>query len=140
METTHLNNDGFYEKFANCDWRPDSWQIVELKLKNLPPTATSEDIKATAGAKHIIETTTDIDNIKNECTGTGKFQCRLGEGETKEQIVQRFKNQGIEVENPNNCTRKVNNYKDLSTTNWKDHRLQVQERRLQDQFGKFITI
>lgn len=98
---------------------------MTLELKNLPPSTTNEDVRSTAGAKHVIESTTNIDNIKNECIGTGKFQCRLGEGESQEQIVERFENQGIEVQIPDQKIKKKNNYKDLSTTNWKDHRLQV---------------
>ena len=71
----------------------------------------------------MIESTTDIDNIKNQCIGTGSFKCRLGEGETKEQIMQRFRNNGIEVEIPDVKGGKKNNYKELASTNWKDHRL-----------------
>ena len=136
LEATSLAQDGLYEKYANCDRRPDSRQVVQLNLKNLPASTTDEDLRKTAKAKHVVGVHAEIDNIKNECVGTGTFSCRLGEGETKEQIVQRFKNDGIDVEVPGRTTQKQNNYADLSTVNWKDARLQVQERRLKDDFGK----
>jgi len=43
--------------------------------------------------------------------------------------VQRFRNNGYEVKDPNQCVRKKNNYKDLASTSWKDSHLMVQEKR-----------
>ena len=100
LETTNLNDDGFYERYGNLDRNPDSRQVVSLKLKNLPPETTGEHIRSKSGARHVIEANSEIDNIKNCCVGTGSFKCRLGEGERQEQIVQRFKNEGFEVEKP----------------------------------------
>lgn len=103
----------------------------------MPKEANSETIKDIAGAKHVIGASTKIDNIKNECVGTGNLQVRLGEGESEEQIVQRLKNNGINARRSGTATRKHNNYKDLASTNWKDSHLQVQEKRhVKDEFGK----
>lgn len=84
LEATSLDQVGLYEKFAHVDRRPDSRRIVQLEFHNLPGETDSEKIKNISGAKHVIGATAAVDNIKNECVGTGNLQVRLGEGETEE--------------------------------------------------------
>jgi hypothetical protein len=39
-------------------------------------------LKKIAGIKHVIGAVTDINNLTNECKGTGSLKFRLGDGET----------------------------------------------------------
>ena len=97
METTQLASKGFYEEASTFDRNPNGREVVTLKLSNLPANANDEHIKSIAGTKHVISATTSINNIKNECTGDGEISVRLGEGETKEQVLQRFADLGIDA-------------------------------------------
>ena len=140
METSVLNNTGFYQKHSQVSKDPTSAKILDLKFDNLPQNADSSTLKKIAGVRHVIEADTTIDNIKNECTGAGKISMRLGEGDSEASIIQRFKDEGITVSKPSDVVGKVNNYKDLASTNWKDSHLQVQEKRhVQDNFGKLYA-
>ena len=84
LQTTALNNAGVYDKAYKAPRNPEAREVVDLNLRNLPPDANEESVKKLAKVHHVIEATTNCDNIKNECIGTGKFRCRLGENETKE--------------------------------------------------------
>jgi hypothetical protein len=129
LESTALDRTGVYRKYEQLDRRGDFRPVIDLKLEGLPASANKEDLKHIAGARHVIDATTSDDTITNQCLGKGEIKVRLGEGETKEQIIQRFRNQGITVREPDACSRKKNNYKELADVNWKDSRLQVQEKR-----------
>ena len=73
LETSLAASNGFYEKAKQASRDPTSREIIDLELRNLPRSATSDDLRHIAGTKHTIKAETDIDAIKNECTGTGKL-------------------------------------------------------------------
>lgn len=75
----------------------------------------------------MIDSVTDINNLTNECTGTGHLKFRLGDGETREQIVQRLEKVGVKADNPTRPGGLNNNYTEISYVNWNDHHVQVQE-------------
>lgn len=87
LEATALDRAGVYKKFERLDRNGDFRDVVDLKLEGLPSSANSEDLKHIAGVKHVIDATTEDDTITNSCIGKGEIKVRLGEGETKEQLV-----------------------------------------------------
>jgi hypothetical protein len=98
---------------------------VELSLSNIPSYATADDIKKLVGVKHVIGAVTDINFITNECTGTGSVKFRLGDGETKEQVISRLEHSQVNAENPIRPGGLNNNYTEISHVNWNDHHNQV---------------
>lgn len=126
METTQLAAQGFYQGAKACDRRPDAREVVTLKLNNLPKEANDEALKRIAGTKHVISAATSINNIKNECTGTGEVSLRLGEGETKDQVLQRFADLGIDAQDPSTKRGLHNNYRDLADVHCMDAQVEVQ--------------
>jgi len=126
METTQLAVQGFYDNAKSYDRKPEAREVVTLKLNNLPKDANEEAVKQIAGTKHIISAATAVNNIKNECTGTGEISLRLGSGETKEQVLQRFADLGIEAKDPSTKKGLKNNYRDLADVHFRDAHIEVQ--------------
>ncbi len=87
LAATALARDGVYDQYAHVERRGDYRNVVDLKLTGLPASANASDLKHIAGVKHVIDATTVDDTITNSCTGQGEIKCRLGEGETKEQLI-----------------------------------------------------
>jgi len=58
---------------------------------------SQQELRQIANVKHVISTQVDIDNLKGTCRGTGRVQVRLNDGESAEQIRQRFVNKGMLV-------------------------------------------
>lgn len=102
-----------------------SREVVELNLTNLPAYANPEDLKLIAGVKHVVHVNTDLNNLTNQCTGTGSIQFRLGDGETKESVVQRLEQAGVQWVDKPRPGGLNNNYTDISYVNWNDHHNQV---------------
>lgn len=72
-------------------------------------------IKKIAGAKHIVNSQVDLDNLKGTCKGTGRIAIRLNDGESTEMIRQRFIKEGILVQDFKNNPAKKS---DFSTPKW----------------------
>ena len=79
--------------------------VVDLDLKDLPPTTQVQDLKKISGAKHVISATVNEDNLKGHCTGTGRIKLRLTNEDNLESIKLKLVNAGFSikdhVENPN---------------------------------------
>lgn len=129
LESTSLHSDEFYQKY-NVVKDNKEINVFTLSLKGLPPTADSELLKVTSGAKHVVKATVQTDNIKNECTGFGEITIRLLDTESKEEIENRFRAIGITVEDKSDdAGKRQSNYHLLASTGWKDHKLEAAEKR-----------
>lgn len=51
-----------------------------------------------AGARHVVETQLEQDNVKGTLTGEGRMRIRLNKGETVEQVKENLEKSGINVE------------------------------------------
>lgn len=85
METTLLDRNGFYDRYSAVD---KNREVIELNLTGLPKEAQIDELKKIAGVRHVVDARTDINNLTNECVGTGAIKFRLGDGETKEQVIE----------------------------------------------------
>lgn len=47
----------------------------------------ARELKKASGAKHVISSTVDEDNMKGVCLGTGRIKIRLNQGETLDSIT-----------------------------------------------------
>lgn len=120
-----LDRNGFYERYSGVD---QNREVIELNLKGLPKEAEVTELKKIAGVRHVIDAKTDINNLTNECTGTGTLKFRLGDGETKEQVIERLNRVGVQAENPVKPGRLTNNYTDISYVSFIDPHVQVQSK------------
>ena len=59
---------------------------LDFNVHSVPDHYTAADLKTTAGARHVVGAEVDQDHIKGACTGTGRIQIRLSEGETAQMI------------------------------------------------------
>jgi hypothetical protein len=50
-----------------------------------------------SGARHVISAALDEDNMKGICTGTGRIQIRLNQGENLDDITMAFASKGVMV-------------------------------------------
>lgn len=63
---------------------------MDLNVSNLPANTTVNDLKKMAGSKHVYSAVVDEDNFLGKCTGTGRLQIRLSEGENADQVKLNF--------------------------------------------------
>lgn len=49
---------------------------IDLNVSNLPPDANEKSLKEQSGSKHIVSVKTDVNNLTNRCTGTGRISIR----------------------------------------------------------------
>lgn len=76
---------------------PAAARVVDLTLRNLPENADLIGIKKLSGARHVISAALDEDNMKGICTGTGRIQIRLNQGERLDDIELNFASKGVMV-------------------------------------------
>jgi hypothetical protein len=79
----------FYHKQQNTG------QVVDFVLTGLGPNVDEIELKRLSGAKHVISSNIDVDNLKGTCTGTGRIKIRLNDGEDSESIRTKFSAKGI---------------------------------------------
>lgn len=85
----------------------DAPRVLDLELKNLSPNADLIGVKKMSGARHVISTALDEDNMKGICLGTGRIQIRLNRDENFEDIELNFARNGVMVtEHSNNPGKK----------------------------------
>lgn len=102
--------------------------MVELNLTGLPKEAHIDELKKIAGVRHVVDARTDINTLTNECTGTGAIKFRLGDGETKEQVIERLNRVGVKADNPPRPGGLNNNYTEISYVSFMDPHVQVQSK------------
>lgn len=129
LQSRSLHSDEFNQKYnVIADHREIN--VFSLIFNNLPKDMDSMTLKAMSGAKHVVRVSVETDNIKNECTGKGEITIRLFEGETKEEIVNRFLAAGLNVQDkPEDAGKRKSNYHELASTGWRDSRLEFEEKR-----------
>ncbi len=71
--------------------------VVDFVLSGIGASVDETQVRKISGAKHVISTNVDLDNVKGTCTGGGRIKIRLNEGETPEDIRQRYISQNIVV-------------------------------------------
>lgn len=91
---------------------------------------TQDKLKSIIGVKHVVGVETDIDNIKNTCTGTGRVKFRVGEGESAADVQTRLQAQGFEVKGFKQSTTKKIDYTNLAGVGWNNTHVERSERRL----------
>lgn len=128
LQSRSLHTDEFNERY-NVVRDNRETNVISLRFTNLPREMDADTLKAIAGAKHVVRSAVQTDNIKNECTGQGEITIRLFENETKEDIVGRFHAAGLNAEDKPEASKKKSNYKDLASTGWRDSRLEFEEKR-----------
>lgn len=128
LQSTSLHSDEFNKRY-NVIQDHREINVISLIFTNLPKDMDAETLKAMSGVKHVVRAAVQTDNIKNECTGLGEITIRLFEGETKEEVVNRFLAAGLDVQDKPEAKQKKSNYNMLATTGWKDHRLEFEEKR-----------
>ena len=65
---------------------PSATRVVDLCLSGLPCNTDLIGVKKMSGARHVISAQLDEDNMKGICTGTGRIQIRLNQGENLDDI------------------------------------------------------
>lgn len=76
-------------------------EIVDLLVSKLPADTEALTLKKIAGSKHVISATIDEDKLMGTCTGTGRVQIRLNNGETADQVKFNFMRLGYQVKDLN---------------------------------------
>lgn len=71
--------------------------VLDLKISGLPGNSNIDDLKKAVGAKHIISTTIEVDSIKNTCTGNGRVQIRVQDGEDLDKIKMNLVKKGLSL-------------------------------------------
>ena len=64
----------------------------------MPEDATVTELKKAIGAKHVISATIEQDSIKNVCTGKGRVQIRVQEGEDIEKMKLNLVSKGLSIQ------------------------------------------
>lgn len=77
-----------------------------MDLKNLPENCDEATIKEIANVKHIISTEIQYDNFLGTCKGDGRVKIRLNDGETYQDIKDRFSKAGYFVKTHTEDPRK----------------------------------
>jgi hypothetical protein len=72
--------------------------VVDLQVQGLPEDATVTELKKAIGAKHVISATIEQDSIKNVCTGKGRVQIRVQEGEDIEKMKLNLVSKGLSIQ------------------------------------------
>lgn len=88
---------------------PDATRVVDLELKNLSPHVDLIGVKKMSGARHVISAALDEDNMKGICTGTGRIQIRLNQGESLDDIELNFAAKNVMVSEHSSDPRKKPN-------------------------------
>jgi hypothetical protein len=129
LESTSLHSDEFYKKYNVIKDHRET-NVISLRFKDLSPDMDADALRAMSGCKHVVRASVKADNIKNECTGEGEITIRLSEGDTKEDIISRFRAAGFTAEDkPDNAGQRKSNYHELASTGWRDSRLEFEEKR-----------
>ena len=61
-------------------------QVLDFDANSIPAHCTADDLKRAAGVRHVVGSEVDQDHMKGTCTGTGRVQIRLSDGETEAMI------------------------------------------------------
>jgi len=72
-------------------------QIVDFRVSGLKPSCDELDLKRAVKVRHVISTELDCDNFRGICKGTGRIKCRLGDGESIEQVRENLERLGYTV-------------------------------------------
>ena len=129
LESTALHSDEFNKKYNVVKDHTET-NIVSLRFNNLPKEMDAETLKSISGAKHVVRSAVQTDNIKNECSGQGEITIRVSDNESKGEIMAKYAAVGILAEDkPDDAVKRKSNYKELATTGWRDSRLEFEEKR-----------
>ena len=90
-------------------------EVIDFVLSGLKGNMDDIEVKKLSGAKHVISSHVEVDNLKGTCTGAGRIKIRLNDGETSESIRQKFVAKGIVVQD-----HKIESNKNVGFTkpNW----------------------
>ena len=72
-------------------------EVVDLVIGSLPADCDPKMLKKISGVKHVIAATVEEDNFRGICTGQGRIQIRLNQGETAEKVKLNFARLGYKV-------------------------------------------
>ncbi len=72
-------------------------EVLDLNISGLGQNVTVQDLKKYIGAKHVISATIEQDSIRNVCTGKGRIQVRVQEGENIDKLKMNLVKKGLNV-------------------------------------------
>jgi hypothetical protein len=104
-------------------------EVIDLVIGNLPADAHANMIKKVSGVKHVISATVEEDNFRGICTGNGRIQIRLNQGETSEKVKMNFARMGFKVTDFEQDPRK----KPLLTGLPKDQQKEITDHKMEKQ-------
>ena len=124
---SQLHTDDFYERAY-----PDSDPVVmDFDLAGLDPRMNSHELKRLCGNVHLISASTDVDPLKDRCTGTGRIQVRVTR--QTEGSLQYMKtvlaDQGIMVSPHRENAGRRNNLSGAAGVYWNDSRVEIEGRK-----------
>lgn len=86
--------------------------VIDLQVCGLPSTADEQSLKRESGATHVISVEPEVDNVKNECTGTARISYRSNSPEERRQVQRNLVSRGYQVQDRTRDNRRPRNYLD----------------------------
>lgn len=91
---------------------------IDLNVSNLPPEANEKSLRDESGSKHIVSVKTDVNNLTNRCTGTGKISIRSNSQDERTKVKSYLRSKGYTVTESKPKFDKKNNYIDTKGVSW----------------------
>lgn len=104
-------------------------EVIDLVVGNLPADAHANMLKKVSGSKHVINATVEEDNFRGICTGKGRIQIRLNQGETADKVKMNFVRLGFSVTDYEQDPRK----KPIVTGTPKERQKEISDHKLEKQ-------
>ena len=122
-----MHSDSFYEQ-AYPDSTPT---ILDFDLNGLAPDMNAQELRRLCGNVHLVSASTDVDPVKDRCTGTGRVQVRITR--QTEQSLTTMKtclaNEGISMTAHKENAGRKSNYSGTANVYWNDHRVEIEGRK-----------
>lgn len=122
-----LHSSGFYDR-AFTDSSP---VILDFDLSGLGPSMNSQELRKLCGNVHLISASTDVDPLKDRCTGTGRVQVRVTQQTEGNLLAMKtnLANQGISLSAHKENAGRKSNYSGTANVYWNDHRVEIEGRK-----------
>jgi len=122
-----MHPDNFYEQ-AYPDSTPT---ILDFDLNGLGAHMNAQELRKLCGNVHLVSASTDVDPVKDRCTGTGRVQVRVTR-QTEPSLVTMKTNlakEGISVTAHKENAGRKSNYSGTANVYWNDHRVEIEGRK-----------
>lgn len=122
-----MHPDSFYEQ-AYPDSTPT---ILDFDLNGLGGHMNAQELRKLCGNVHLVSASTDVDPVKDRCTGTGRVQVRVTR-QTESSLVTmktNLANEGISMTAHKENAGRKSNYSGTANVYWNDHRVEIEGRK-----------